>query len=77
MLNSYANNSLSISAVSGSLQKSHPKSFFQSMHINSPMAKNDFWGKGNNDIVLQVMNTHEGWVIIEAVSRKDFEGDQK
>lgn len=95
--NSQTNNnsqSMKISAVSGNLFKTHPKSWFKSMHIGSPCAR-DFYlcedphleKKGKSTwrgdyeqieiiktpiVVLQVMNTHDGYVMVEAVKTEDY-----
>jgi hypothetical protein len=65
-------NQQSISAVSGSLQKSHSKSHFKAFHINSAMASS-YLDDGSGWVVLQIMNTHNEWVIVEAVSKRDYE----
>lgn len=85
MLNSssYSNNSLNISAVSGSLVKSHNKSYFVKMHIKSDLASGYFnmnpvhampnFPYDKIDIVvLQIMNTHEGYVFVEAIRKEDL-----
>lgn len=64
------NQSINVSAVSGTLVKTHPKSKIKGCHLNSEMGKQLF--NGVYGVVLQVMNTHDGWVIFEYVSDTDF-----
>lgn len=64
--------SVSISAVSGTIVKTHPKSFIRVLHINSPLAK-EYFSEGSRLVALQVMNTHDGYVFAELVNRNDFE----
>ncbi len=70
-------NRLSLKApASGIIQKSHEKSFFVRMHQNSSLSGEIFSDKAKykNDtvIVLQVLLTHENYLLVEMVSSNNF-----
>ena len=71
MLNtSVSNNSkLKISAVSGTIIKSHKDSYMMGMHINSPAAR-EIFSKSSKQVVLQAMNTHDGYLLVELVDNE-------
>lgn len=70
---SVSNNSrVEISAVSGMIVKSHKKSYIRRMHIESPAAKDTF-SKGSSEVVLQAMNTNDGYLLVEVIDKKDYE----
>lgn len=82
MLNSYAKaySSLNISTTSGTLIKSHPKSFMQSYQINSVFCKelNDvkptIMVRGDNKecVVIQTMIVGNDWLMSEVVLLEDY-----
>lgn len=82
MLNSSVNNQFSynINAVSGTLRKSHPKSYFCVRDVD----KNSFIFNETTPrltqysgevVILQIMLTGENRCLIEYVRKCDFEGD--
>lgn len=75
MLNTSVNNkqSVSISAVSGTIIKTHPKSYIARFHIDSQRAKEVF--KEGGEVVLQAMNSHDGYLLVEIISSKDLNID--
>lgn len=97
MLNSYANSggnklsqSLKINAVSGSILKNHPKSWFMLLDLNSIDAnevlavgghKARIWGSSSYNpdkdiIVLQMMMCGEMKALAECIYRKDYEANE-
>lgn len=80
MLNSYSQN-VKINAVTGAILKNHPKSWFRTFHLNSPLAKallsedgqkDDLYGK-KGIIVLQMVICGDMQVMAELVYAKDYE----
>lgn len=94
MFNSYhAGNrtqNLNINAVSGSILKNHPKSWFITFHLDSNYAKQILVGGGHRArrneypyddpehdiIILQMMLCGDMQVIAECVYRKDYESKE-
>lgn len=74
MLNTNVNNkqNINISAVSGTIVKTHDKSYIDRFHITSQKAKSVFDGN-SNIVVLQAMNSHDGYLLVEVISKKDYE----
>ena len=84
-------NSLNISAVSGSLQKSHPKSFFVNFQYGSQLSKQLLkanptyvlaregagYASENTVVILQIMNSFGDYVVAEVVLTSDFMGAVK
>ena len=76
------NQKTKISAVSGTLVKTSPKSFFEKFHINSDMSnwifdssprlKSDY-GKFKSVVVLQVMLCGDGELIAEIMWKDDYD----
>lgn len=73
MLNTSVANrqNVNISAVSGTIVKTHEKSYIARFHIDSQRAKDVFIKHGDN-VVLQVMNSHDGYLLTELVSKEDY-----
>lgn len=88
MLNSYARayNNLSISATSGTLIKSHPKSFTRVYQVNSefsgqlndinPNVYDRFARKNRECVVIQTMILGEHWLMSEIVWVSDYLEEQ-
>ncbi len=76
MLNTSVNNNsrVEINAVSGTIVKTHNKSYIDRMHINSQLAK-DVFRKGSDKVILQAMNSHDGYLLVELIDKKDYEED--
>lgn len=55
-----------------SISKSHPKSWFETMHANSNRS-HEMFCSGSTIVVLQVMPIDEGWLVVELVARKDYD----
>lgn len=72
MLDASAKASVSLSSVSGTLVRTHPKSFFQACHQSSGKA-DDYYGGNRFYVVLQVMCISDGWLMFELVSRQDWD----
>ena len=91
MLNSFSRSSqeVNISAVSGTICKTHKKSFIYRFQIGSDAAKNVLtfppqMNFNQNDyfhfedvVVLQVMNSNDTYVICEIVKKSDFDDMQE
>lgn len=76
MLNATNTVNTHINAVSGTLIKSHPKSWFERMHIKNDYCESVFC-KRNDHIILQTMLCGDGIIICELVTKKDFEEGQQ
>lgn len=79
MLNSttISNKTVFNAPASGIIQKSNIKSFFVRMHQKSSQADKVFEeNKYDREdiVVLQILLSHEGWLIVELIYKKDFEG---
>ena len=84
MFNSYARayNNLSISATSGTLIKSHPKSFTKTYQVNSDLSKflncdnpNLYYNQRNQNrecVIIQTMILGEHWLMSEIVWLDDY-----
>lgn len=68
---------IGISAVSGTIIKSHPKSFFAYAQFNSEIAKHLDGDTplyhGKPVVVLQSMCAHEKYMMYELMKKDDFE----
>lgn len=82
MLDNVNSQSVKINAVSGSLQKSHPKSYFKIMHC-----KSELWSTFANEVsagytysdrpnkeytILQVMLMQDGYIVVEVVKTEVY-----
>ncbi len=65
-----AKNVQTVNAVSGTLVKSHPKSYFMFGHADS---KNTLMGKGACPIILQAMLIGDKCLMYEVVDKRDYE----
>lgn len=82
MFNSSVNNQFSynINAVSGTLRKSHPKSYFCVRAVDKDLfifneTKPRLTQYSGEIVILQAMLTGENQCLIEYVRKCDFEGD--
>jgi len=57
-------------SASGSIGKTHPKSFFQRFHINSDYAAR--MRRNEEDVILQVLVCYDGYMIAETVKAKNY-----
>lgn len=65
-------NKQTINAVSGTLAKSHPKSYFMLGHVNSRNTDR-LMGESGSAIILQAMLVGDKYLMYEVVNRKDYE----
>lgn len=65
-------NAQTVNAVSGTLVKTHPKSYFLMGHVNSTNTSN-LMGKYKNEVVLQAMLVGDKYLMYEVVNREDYE----
>ena len=72
MLDAYNNQNVKVNAVSGSILKNHPKSWFRAFHINSPLAK-ELMAEGGRIVILQMMLCGDNYVVAECVRRNDLD----
>lgn len=72
-------NKVSIKPCTGGIYKSHPKSHIVRTHINSIDAASMLAGnpkQGEKDIVvLQVVNSVEGYILVEYMEKQDYEAE--
>ena len=61
-----------VNAVSGTLVKSHPKSYFMLGHANSKNT-DSLMGKHGNKVVLQAMLIGDKYLMYEVVDKGDYE----
>lgn len=61
-----------VNAVSGTLVKSHPESYFMLGHVNSTNTLN-LTGKRKSRIVLQAMLVGDMYLMYEVVDKDDYE----
>ncbi len=75
MLNTYntnQNQTTKVNSVSGTLIKSHPKSFIKACHPNSNTA--DIYYNNESYIILQAMNiNYNEWLLFEVIKKEDCE----
>ena len=67
-----AKNVQTVNAVSGTLVKSHPKSYFTLGHANSENT-DLLMGRYNDRVVLQAMLIGDMYLMYEVVDRDDYE----
>ena len=65
-------NAQTVNAVSGTLVKTHPKSYFVLGHVNSSNTDR-LMGEHKNGIVLQAMLVGDKYLMYEVVNREDYE----
>lgn len=65
-------NKQTVNAVSGTLVKSHPKSYFLLGHVNSTNTTS-LMGPGGSKVVLQAMLVGDKYLMYEVVGRDDYE----
>ena len=67
-----------VNAVSGTLVKSHPKSYFMLGHANSTRT-DSLMGKHSSKVVLQAMLIGDMYLMYEVVDKDDYElrGDEE
>jgi len=61
-----------VNAVSGTLVKSHPKSYFMLGHVNS-INTESLMGRGGSKVVLQAMLVGDKYLMYEVVDKGDYE----
>lgn len=61
-----------VNAVSGTLVKSHPKSYFMLGHASSKNT-DSLMGKHSNKVVLQAMLIGDMYLMYEVVDKEDYE----
>ena len=61
-----------VNAVSGTLVKSHPKSYFMLGHANSKNTDSLMWNHSNK-VVLQAMLIGDMYLMYEVVDKDDYE----
>ena len=67
-----AKNVQTVNAVSGTLVKSHPKSYFTLGHANSK-STDLLMGRYNDGVVLQAMLIGDMYLMYEVVDKNDYE----
>lgn len=60
-----------VNAVSGTIVKSHPKSYFMVGHANS-MNSGSLMGKHSDRVVLQAMLIGDMYLMYEVVDKNDY-----
>ena len=65
-------NNQTVNAVSGTLVKTHPKSFFMFGHVDSKNSQN-LTGKHVSRIILQAMLVGDKYLMYEVVDKEDYE----
>ena len=67
-----AKNVQTVNAVSGTLVKSHPRSYFMLGHVNSTNTTS-LMGQGGSKVVLQAMLVGDKYLMYEVVDKGDYE----
>lgn len=65
-------NMQTVNAASGTLVKSHPRSYFMLGHVNSTNTTS-LMGKGGSKVVLQAMLVGDKYLMYEVVDKGDYE----
>ena len=65
-------NRQTVNAVSGTLVKSHPRSYFMLGHVNSTNTTS-LMGQGGSKVVLQAMLVGDKYLMYEVVDKGDYE----
>lgn len=74
-------NSISIQSCAGGIYKSHPKSRIVRVYVNSERAKdmlstnNEPNLDGKKVVVLQIINSVEGYLLVEYMYTEDYEAE--
>ena len=54
------------------LKKTHPLSHIQRAHIQSKWAERNLVRDGDY-VILQTMNIGDGWIVVECVTKEDYD----
>ena len=73
-------NNINIQACPGGIYKSHPKSRIVEMHITSSLAESMLSTRDPNVdgvkiVVLQIVNSVEGYILVEYMLQEDYESE--
>lgn len=71
--NNANNTRIKLNSVSGTLFKTHEKSFFERFHLHSESANYYFGYSKSSYVILQVMMCGDMEVLVELVRKSDYE----